>query len=107
MSNAPAWKLACAAASARSARLAGSWVSATARSRNAALAARPPRACARPAERSSSAATSSSGPDRGRSPMPRAAVRVELAIGYLRERQMDRLAFPTPADRYAAERTSG
>ena len=61
-SNAPAWKLACAAASARSARRAGSTVSATARCRNAAAAATPPRACARPAERSSSAATSSSGP---------------------------------------------
>ena len=61
-SKAPAWRLASAAASARSARRAGSTVSATARCRNAAAAATPPRACARPAERSSSAATSSSGP---------------------------------------------
>ena len=61
-SNAPAPRLAWAAASARSARRAGSPVSATARCRNAAAAARPPRACARPAERSSSRATSSSGP---------------------------------------------
>ena len=60
--NAPACRLACAAASARSACRAGSAVSATARSRNAAAAASPPRACARPADRSSSAATSSSGP---------------------------------------------
>ena len=61
-SNAPACRLACAAASVRSARRAGSAVSAAARSRNAAAAASPPRACARPADRSSSAATSSSGP---------------------------------------------
>ena len=40
----------------------GPRVSATARCRNAAAAARPPRACARPAERSSSKATCSSGP---------------------------------------------
>ena len=40
----------------------GSGVSIAARSRNAAAAAMPPRACARPAERSSSEATSSSGP---------------------------------------------
>ena len=51
-----------AAASARWARCAGSKVSAAARSRNAAAAASPPRAWARPAERSSSSATSSSGP---------------------------------------------
>ena len=46
-SNAPAWRLAWAAASARSPRRAGSSVSATARWRNAAAAASPPRACAR------------------------------------------------------------
>jgi hypothetical protein len=57
-----AWRLASAAASARSARLAGSAVSATARCRNAAAAATPPRACALPAESSSSAAISSPGP---------------------------------------------
>ena len=61
-SNAPARKLACAAASARSVRRAGSCVSSTARRRKAAAAATPPRACARPADRSSSAATASSGP---------------------------------------------
>ena len=61
-SKAPAWTLACAAASARPARRAGSRVSVAACFRNAAAAARPPRAWARPAERSSSAATSSSGP---------------------------------------------
>ena len=42
--------LACAAASARCARRAGSSVSPAERSRNAAAAARPPRRCARPAE---------------------------------------------------------
>ena len=62
-SGAPASSLACAAASARAPRRAGSGVSSAARSRNAAAAASPPRACARSAERSSSAATSSSGPD--------------------------------------------
>ena len=45
----------------RRARCAGSGVRAAARSRNAAAAAMPPRPCARPAERISSAATSSSG----------------------------------------------
>ena len=48
--------------SALSARRAGSPDSATARCRNAAAAARPPRVCARTAERSSSRATCSSGP---------------------------------------------
>ena len=47
---------------ARTARRAGSGVSSVARCRNAAAAAAPPRACARPAERSISAATASSGP---------------------------------------------
>ena len=77
-SNAPACKLACAAASARSARRSGSPVSATARCRNAAAAASPPRACARPAERSSSAATSSSGPGCRCGQMPGATVGVDL-----------------------------
>jgi hypothetical protein len=62
-SNAPARRLAWAAASALSARRAGSPVSATARRRKAPAAAKPPRACARPAERASSKATSSSGPE--------------------------------------------
>ena len=73
-----------AAARRRCARCAGSGVSATARSRKAAIAAKPPRACARPAESSSAVATSSLGltppapsatrgdlgqsPDRSRSP---------------------------------------
>ena len=85
-SNAPAWKLACAAASARSARRAGSCVSATARCRNAAAAARPPRACARPAERSSSSGDLLVGSRRGRSQMPRTTIGVDLAIGHLRQR---------------------
>jgi hypothetical protein len=63
VSGAPARCLAWAAASARCARRAGSSVNPTARSKNAAAAARPPRRCARPADRSSSAATSSSGPE--------------------------------------------
>ena len=53
-SNAPARTPKSAAASARSVRRFGSRVSATARWRNAAAAASPPRACARPAECSSS-----------------------------------------------------
>ena len=61
-SNAPARRLAWAAARARPARGPGSPVSSTARCKNAAAAAIPPRACARPADRSSSAATPSSGP---------------------------------------------
>ena len=61
-SNAPAWRLAWAAASARSPRSSGSSVSATERCRNAAAAASPPRAWARLADRSSSAATRSLGP---------------------------------------------
>ena len=61
-SNCPAPRLAWAAASDRSAFRAGSPVSATERFRNAAAAARPPRAWARPAETSSSSATSSTGP---------------------------------------------
>ena len=60
-SNAPAPRLAWAASSALSARRPGSPVSAAARRRNAAAAAWPPRAFARPAESSSSRATSSSG----------------------------------------------
>ena len=54
--------LACAAARARRARRAGRRVSSVARSRNAPSRRTPPRAWARSAERSSSAATSSSGP---------------------------------------------
>ena len=53
-SSAPASYFVCAAASARCARRDGSGVSAAARSRKAAAAARPPRAWARPAARSSS-----------------------------------------------------
>ena len=63
-SSAPAWSFVCAAARARRrASLDGSRVSVTARSRKAVAAASPPRACARPAERSSSPASSSSGTD--------------------------------------------
>lgn len=62
LARAPACMSACAAARMRSACRAGSAVRATDHSRNAAAAAIPPRACARPAQRSSSVATSSSGP---------------------------------------------
>ena len=61
-SNAPACTFTCAASSVRSARRAGSAVSSAACPKKAAAAARPPRACARPADCSSSTATSSSGP---------------------------------------------
>ena len=80
--------LACAAASARSARRAGSPVSATARCRNAAAAAEPPRACARPADSSSSRATSSSGPCGRGGQVPRTAVRVDLPVRRLRQREV-------------------
>jgi hypothetical protein len=59
-STAPAWRLASAATSARPARRAGSTVNSVDRSMKAAAAANPPRAWARPAESSSSAATPSS-----------------------------------------------
>ena len=61
-SNAPAAVWARAAARARLAWVSGSGVSRTACSRKAAVAAAPPRACARPAQCSSSAARFSSGP---------------------------------------------
>ena len=62
-SNAPAWSFSWAAETVRCARSVGSLVSATARPRKAAAAATPPRARALSADRSSSAATPSSGPD--------------------------------------------
>lgn len=62
-SNAPASYITSAAASVRLARLSAAGVSIAARSRNAPAAARPPRAFARAAVRSSSAAMSSSGVD--------------------------------------------
>ena len=58
------------------------------RSRNAAAAASPPRACARPADRSSSAATSSSGPGRGLGPVPGPPVRIGDRVGHLRQRRV-------------------
>ena len=73
-SNAPAWNLVPAAASARTARRVGSGVSTVARSRNAAAAASPPRSRARPAERSSSSSTFALGPVGGVREVPRAAV---------------------------------
>ena len=73
--------MACAAASARPTLRTGSGVSSVARSRNAAAAARPPRAWARPAELSRSAATPSSGPDCCLRAVPRAAFRIGLGVG--------------------------
>ena len=98
---------ACAAASARAARRAGSGVSTTARSRNAAAAATPPRACARPADRSSSAATSSSGP---LPPSHRCHARrsgSSSAVSCVRQRLVRRPALRSDAERYTAERTNG
>ena len=64
-----------------SARRSGSRVSAADRSRNAAAADSPPRACARPADRSSSHATSSSGPDVRLGAVPGPPIGVGLGIG--------------------------
>ena len=64
-------------------------VSSVARSRKAAAAARPPRACARSAERSSSDATSSSGPARVRA-VPGAAIGIDVRVGGLGQRAVRR-----------------
>ena len=106
-SNAPVWTLACAAASAREARCAGSSVSIVARSRNAAAAASPPRARARPAERSSSAATSSSGP--GEACARCQARRSGSSCGSVTSAKARCISclWWIKAERYAAERTSG
>ena len=74
-SDAPAWSLACAAASGRSARRTGSSGEQHRPLEERAAAASPPRACARLAERSSSAATSSSGPSARPGPGARPAGR--------------------------------
>ena len=106
-SNAPAWKLASAAASARPAWSVGSGVSAVARSRSAAAAARPPRLCARPAERSSSAATASSGPAAASARCQ--ARRSAASSGSLTSASASctRRRSSGDAARYTAERTSG
>ena len=88
----PTPRLAWAAASARSARRAGSPVSATARWRKAAAAASPPRACARPADCSSSSATSSSGPAAAAARCQARRSGSALRVGHLRQRQMGRPA---------------
>ena len=67
---------------------AGSVVSDAECSRKAAAAARPPRACARPAERSSSSATASSGPGVRVRSVPGSPIRVELGISGLGKRSM-------------------
>ena len=79
--NSPASRLTWAAASVRSTRRTGSTVSRTARSRNAAAAARPPRLRAWPAECSSSAAIASSRPGCGLGPVPGPAIRVGQRVG--------------------------
>ena len=107
MSYAPAFRLASAAASARSVRRAGSAESATERSRNAAVAASPPRDCARPADRSSSTATASSGPAAASARCQ--ARRSGSACGSVtsaKARWTVRRSSAV-ADRYTAERTSG
>jgi hypothetical protein len=88
-SSAPAWCLACAAASARPARRAGSSVSAAARSRNAAAAASPPRACARPAERYQLGGDVRVEPGRRLGEMPGAAIGIDLRIGGGCQRAVD------------------
>ena len=106
-SNAPAPRLACAAASARSARRAGSPVSATERCSSAAAAARPPRACARLAESSSSRATSSSGPAAAaaRCQARRSGSTLRLVTSASAEWAARRSG--PPADRYTADRAKG
>ena len=99
--------LACAAASERSTRVAGSGVSSAARVRNAAAAASPPRACARSAERSSSPATASSGRSAARARCH--ARRSGSSCGSVASasaRWTSRRS-GAGAARYAAERTSG
>ena len=91
-SNAPAWKLACAAASARSARRAR-----VLRQRDGALQERrrggEPAARLRPAGRALELQGDLLvGPGGGRGQMPRTTVRVGLPIGRLRQRQVDRAA---------------
>ena len=88
LAEAPACMLAFAAASARSACRAGSAVSNTARSRNAAAAAIPPRACAWPAQCSNSVATSSSGSAAAWAPCQARAIRMACRIGHLRQRRV-------------------
>ena len=95
----PGLEHACAAASARSTRRAGSRVSATERRRNAAAAANPPRACARPADRSSSAATCSSGPAAAAARCHARRSAPALRIGHLGQREMHRPPFPPIAER--------
>ena len=66
----------------------------------------PPRPWARAADRSSSAATSSSTDGRLRQ-VPGAAVRIEIGIGRRRQDDMDPAAIVGGDARYTAERTSG
>ena len=85
----------------------GRRVSATERCRNAAAAASPPRACARPADRSSSERDLLVGSRRRCGEMPGAAVGVDLRIGRLRQRQVHRPALlrrRRPVDRRAHQR---
>ena len=85
----PACKLAWAAASARRTRCSGSLVRTTERCRNAAAAARPPRACARPAELLERRGNRLVGSRCGGGQMPRATVGVDAGVGRLCQGQMD------------------
>ena len=82
----PACRSVSAAANARRARPAGSGVNAAAFSKNADAAARPPRAAARPAECSSSAATSSVGAAAAWARCPGAAFGIGLRVRHVCER---------------------
>ena len=105
--NAPACTLACAAPSARSLRRDGSSVNSTERCRKAAAAAMPPRAWARAADRSSSAATSSL--ERG-VPLARCQARRSGSVSgsvASASARWTRWRSSAGAEWYAADRTSG
>ena len=85
-SGAPAWCLACAAASARAARRAGSSVSPADRSRNAAAAARPPRALGPARALLEFGGDVLIGARRGLGPVPGPPVRINHRVGGLGQR---------------------
>ena len=106
-SKTPACKLAWAAASARRTRCLGSPDRTTERCRNAAAAASPPRACARLADRSSSAATGSLGPAAAVARChARRSGSTLRSVASARARWTSRRC-SLVAVRYTAERTSG
>ncbi len=65
--------------------------------RNAAAAASPPRACARPAERSSSSGDLFVRSGRGCGQVPRAAVRIGVPLGCRRQARHEQPGVPAPA----------